>query len=248
LPLTADGRQGGGLKDGTRRNTNSRETNVFHPSPRRTAAVLTAAIAVLAVSGTSSASGTSGASGAAGASAERRGTPAYASVTGGADFVLPYHQDEDVRSFSFDAVAAPYSRPLPGIPTGLPTDARGTVRISHYSAERDVTYTAEGRVDCLVTGPRSATLTAVITKVGPGGPLDIGLRLGFSVYDGGKGGKNRSGDRVGFSWNGVNLLPDGAGGPEDAPVGTCMAPAPYAPVTRGDYTVVHAELPPPPQP
>lgn len=111
--------------------------------------MLTAAVAVLAVSGASSASGTSStsgtagassaasASGASGASAERRGAPSYASVTGGADFVLPYHQDEDVRSFTFDAVAAPYSRPLPGIPTGLPTDARGTVRISHYSAERD---------------------------------------------------------------------------------------------------------------
>jgi hypothetical protein len=211
-------------------------------------AVLAAAVAVLAPSGVSSASGAPGASGASGASAEGRGTPSYASVTGHADFVLPYHQDEDVRSFSFDAVAAPYSRPLPGIPTGLPTDARGTVRISHYSAARDVTYTAEGRVDCLVTGPRSATLTAVITKVGPGGPLGIGRRLGFSVYDGGKDGKNRSGDRVGFSWNGVNLLPGGAAAPEEAPVGTCMAPAPYAPVTKGGYTVVHAELPAPAQP
>ncbi|MGW7290282.1 hypothetical protein ACWGH4_32930 [Streptomyces sp. NPDC054847] len=218
---------------------------MLSPSPRRTVAVLTAAVAALAVSGASSASGASDASG---ASAGGRGTPSYASVTGRADFVLPYHQDDDVRSFSFDAVAAPYSRPLPGIPTGLPTDARGTVRISHYSAARDVTYTAEGRVDCLVTGPRSATLTAVITEVGPGGPLDIGRRLGFSVYDGGKDGKNRSGDRVGFSWNGVNLLPGGATAPEEAPVGTCMAPAPYAPVTKGGYTVVHAELPPPARP
>ncbi|WP_244257919.1 hypothetical protein [Streptomyces sp. Tu 2975] len=206
--------------------------------------MLTAAVAVLAVSGVSSASGASDDSG---ASAEGRGTPSHARVTGHGDFTLPYHQDEDVRSFSFDAVAAPYSRPLPGIPTGLPTDARGTVRISHYSAERDVTYTAEGRVDCLVTGPRSATLTAVITKVGPGGPVDIGRRLGFSVHDAGKDGKNRSGDRVGFSWNGVNLLPGGADAPEEATVGTCMAPAPYAPVTKGGYTVVHAELPAPAQ-
>ncbi len=42
---------------------------------------------------------------------------------------------------------------------------------------------------------------------------------------------------MGFS-NGVNLLPNG----EDAEVGTCMAPAPYAPVVRGGYTVTHAEL------
>ncbi|MFG2713587.1 hypothetical protein ACGFX2_23945 [Streptomyces goshikiensis] len=47
-----------------------------------------------------------------------------ASVVGSAEFVLPYCQDDDVRSFTFDARAVPYSRPLPGIPAGLPTDAR----------------------------------------------------------------------------------------------------------------------------
>ncbi|MEU1820322.1 hypothetical protein ABZ543_34865 [Streptomyces roseifaciens] len=174
----------------------------------------------------------------------------YASVTGSAEFVLPYYKDDDVRSFTFDAHAAPYSRPLPGIPTGLPADARGTVKVSHYSAERKITYTSEGRVDCLVTGPGTATLTAIITKVGPGGPDTVGQRVGFSVHDGGKdGGKGggRSTDRVGFSWNGVNLLPKGDAKPEEAPVGTCMAPAPYAPVTKGGYTVKHAELPPVPK-
>lgn len=177
------------------------------------------------------------------AAEQRADKPAYASVTGSAEFVLPYYQDHDVRAFSFDAHAAPYSQPLPGIPTGLPTDARGTVKVSHYSAERDTTYTSEGRVDCLVTGPHTATLTAVITKVSPGGPGDLGKRVGFSVYDGGKD-KGRSDDRVGFSWNGVNLLPGGDTEPAEAPVGTCMAPAPYAPVTKGGYTVRHAELPP----
>ncbi|MEV0413561.1 hypothetical protein AB0I68_22825 [Streptomyces sp. NPDC050448] len=181
------------------------------------------------------------------ASAEQRlDKTAYASVTGSAVFVLPYYQDHDVRSFTFDAHAAPYSVPLPGIPTGLPTDARGTVTVSHYSAERNTTYTSEGRVDCLVTGPHTATLTAVITKVSPGGPDDLGKRVGFSVYDGGKD-KGRSDDRVGFSWNGVNLLPGGDAAPAEAPVGTCMAPAPYAPVTKGGYTVRHAELPPAPK-
>lgn len=178
------------------------------------------------------------------ASAEQRtDKTAYASVTGSAEFFLPYYPDRDVRTFRFDAQAAPYSRPLPGIPTGLPTDARGTVFVSHYSAEQDKTYTWEGRVDCLVTGPRTATLTAVITKVSPGGPDDVGRRMGFSVYDGGKD-KGRSGDRVGFSWNGVNLLRDTD--LEEAEVGTCMAPAAYAPVTKGGYTVKHAELLPRP--
>ncbi|MEK2477975.1 MULTISPECIES: hypothetical protein [Streptomyces] len=217
-------------------------------SYRKMAATL-AALAVLGTVATASA-----------ASADDSGKrpqsgPAYAKVTGSAEFALPYVKDDDIRSFTFDASAAPYSRPLPGIPTGLPTDARGTVKISHYSAQRHVTYTSEGRVDCLVTGPHTATLTAVITKVSPGGPPWVGKRMGFSVYDGGKdeggkghGGKERGGsrDRVGFSWNGVNLLPGTAAAPE-AEVGTCMAPAPYAPVTKGGYTVQHADLLPPPQ-
>ncbi|WP_329308833.1 hypothetical protein [Streptomyces microflavus] len=205
---------------------------------RRTLAALAALAAGLTLSSTTSAASASG--------HQEVARPAGASVTGKAEFLLPYHQDDDVRSFAFDARADPYTRPLPGIPTGLPTDARGTVTVSHCSAENDITYTAEGRVDCLVTGVRTATLTAVITEVSPGGPPVLGKRLGFSVYDGGEG-KGRSKDRVGFSWNGVNLLPTGDDNPpEDAPVGTCMAPAPYAPVTKGGYTVRHAELPPPP--
>lgn len=216
-------------------------------SVRRTLSAITVVGAGLAVAGVSVA---------ASADQEEKLRPVRASVVGSAEFVLPYHQDKDVRSFTFDAQAAPYSRPLPGIPGGLPTDARGTVTVSHYSAERDITYTSKGRVDCLVTGVRTATLTAVITEVSPGGPPNVGKRVGFSVYDGGDGkgegeggGKGRSKDRVGFSWNGVNLLPKGTTPPEEAPVGTCMAPAPYAPVTKGGYVVAHAELPsPPPSP
>ncbi|MGZ0233778.1 hypothetical protein [Streptomyces sp. CPS1] len=45
----------------------------------------------------------------------------------------------------------------------------------------------------------------------------------------------------------VNLLPGGTGAPSEAEVGTCMAPAPYAPVVKGGYTVRHADLPPAPQ-
>ncbi|WP_206506795.1 hypothetical protein [Streptomyces chrestomyceticus] len=176
----------------------------------------------------------------------RQARPAYASVTGSAEFTLPYVKDDDIRSFSFDAHAAPYGKPLPGIPTGLPTDARGTVKISHYSAERGITYTSEGRVDCLVTGPHTATLTAVITKAGAGGPPWAGKRLGFSVQDGGAD-QGRSDDRVGFSWEMVNLLPGGTDAPPEAEVGTCMAPAPYAPVAKGGYTVRHADLLPPPR-
>ncbi|NEE57832.1 hypothetical protein G3M55_76475, partial [Streptomyces sp. SID8455] len=116
---------------------------------RRTLAALAALAAGLTLSSTTSAASASG--------HQEVARPAGASVTGKAEFLLPYHQDDDVRSFAFDARADPYTRPLPGIPTGLPTDARGTVTVSHYSAENDITYTAEGRVDCLVTGVRTAT-------------------------------------------------------------------------------------------
>jgi hypothetical protein len=75
----------------------------------------------------------------------------------------------------------------------------------------------------------------------------VGKRLGFSVYNGGKD-EGHSRDRVGFSWNGVNLLPGGTGAPREAEVGTCMAPAPYAPVTKRGYAVQHADLPPQPSP
>ncbi|MFD7920938.1 hypothetical protein ACFV3R_17150 [Streptomyces sp. NPDC059740] len=181
--------------------------------------------------------------GATTASGSPRERPAQASVTGSATFRLPYLKDDDVRSLTFDAHAAPYSRPIPGVPSGLPTDAHGTVAISHYSADRDITYTAAGRVDCLVTAPGSATLTAVITEVSAGGPNWRGKRLGFSVRDGGvdRPGK-ASRDRVGFSWDdGVNWT-RGAEKHMDA-VGSCMAPAAFAPVTKGGYRVRHADLP-----
>jgi hypothetical protein len=178
---------------------------------------------------------------ASGKSPER---PVHASVTGSAEFRLPYLNDADIRSFVFDAHAAPYSRPVPRVPTGLPTDAYGTVAVYHYSAERDIAYTAEGRVDCLVTAPGSATVTAVITEVSAGGPDWVGKRLGFSVQDGGgdKPGKE-SRDRVGFSWaDGVNKKYTEEGDVE-SPVGPCMAPAAFAPVTSGGYRVRHADLP-----
>ncbi|MFD7155548.1 hypothetical protein ACFV9C_13165 [Kribbella sp. NPDC059898] len=119
----------------------------------------------------------------------------------------------------------------------MPTDARGTVKISHYVAAWKKTVHAEGTVDCLVTAPGLATLTAKITKAEA--PVEdwVGKRLGFSVQDNGKH------DRVGLSWTVVNLDQNADGAWNEARVGTCMAPAPFAPVTKGDYKVVHADLP-----
>ncbi|AVV47630.1 hypothetical protein C6376_22735 [Streptomyces sp. P3] len=189
------------------------------------------AAAAAAVTGVTAASGHPG---------ER---PARASVTGTASFRLPYLEDADIRSLTFDAHAAPFSKPIPGVPGGLPTDAYGTVKVSHYSAERDITYTAEGTVDCLATAPGSATLTAVITKVSPGGPDWLKKRLGFSVHDGGADRpEGASRDRVGFSWDGGVNWTITADEHMDS-VNSCMAPAAFAPVTKGGYRVRHADMP-----
>ncbi|WP_020576787.1 hypothetical protein [Actinopolymorpha alba] len=175
----------------------------------------------------------------AGIAATAQAEPAeskVARVTGAADFMLPFYPDQDVRHFDFDATATPYTRPIPGAPKGLPTDARGTVKISHYVAAWKKTFHAEGTVDCLVTAPGMATLTAKITKADQPVQEWVGKRLGFSVQDNGRH------DRVGLSWTVVNLDQNAKGEWEEAPVGTCMAPAPFAPVTKGNYKVQHVDL------
>ncbi len=179
--------------------------------------------------------------------------PTVASVTGTAEFSLPYWPDSDLRRFTFDVRAAPYTRPLAQVPSGLPTDAVGTIIIEHTFRERNVTFRSEVTVDCMVTGPRSATVTGIVTKFE--GPTDklgqadkdtqTGARVGLSVYDGnGERGERRI-DRVGFNWA-FGLDQNGEAGWELGKVGLCMAPAPFAPVTKGGYTVRHAELSPPP--
>ncbi|MFG3702041.1 hypothetical protein ACGF5C_29715 [Micromonospora sp. NPDC047620] len=182
--------------------------------------------------------GTSGATASATADREPAGT---ARVTGSGEIRLTFAPDHDVRSFSFDARATPYTRPMPGAPHGLPTDATGTVRVAHRVAPDGTTVRFAARVDCLVTAARTATLTAVVTEADALAADLVGRRLGFSVYD----GPGR--DRVGFSWTVVNADQGPDGQWREGSVGTCMAPAPFAPVTDGGYQVRHAELPPPPQ-
>jgi hypothetical protein len=166
-----------------------------------------------------------------------------ARVSGAAEFTLPFSPDKDVRTFAFAARAVPYSRPLPGLPTGSPADATGTVRVKHWVAQANMTVTFEAAVDCLVTSPGTATLTAVVTRADEPVRDWIGTRVGFSVQD---GDQDRAGrDRVGFTWS-LSADQNDAGEWGAARVGTCVAPAPFAPVTRGNYTVRHAELTPPP--
>lgn len=172
-------------------------------------------------------------------------TPGPARVTGSGEFVLPFWPDDDVRSFAFDARAVPYSRPVPGLPTGSPADATGTVRVAHRVARLNLTVTFEAKVDCLITSPGTATLTAVVTRADELVKDWVGTRLGFSVQDAGPDRRGHGRDRVGFTWV-LSGDQNEAGEWGPAKVGTCVAPAAFAPVTRGGFTVRHADLTPPP--
>ncbi|MFC8592926.1 hypothetical protein [Streptomyces atroolivaceus] len=160
-----------------------------------------------------------------------------ASVHGKARISYVESIDHDIR-FTVHAEQMPFTRPLPPqLPHGLPTDARGTLKISH-TVPGGATGWAEARVDCLVTSGRTATLTAVVTKSHDD---ENGARLGISVQQGAEGEP----DRLGFSWGVVNVAPEHVD--EDGllmtpQVGTCMAPAPFTTVIKGGFKVVHAEI------
>ncbi|MQS11354.1 hypothetical protein F7Q99_03365 [Streptomyces kaniharaensis] len=169
-----------------------------------------------------------------GSDSDHHTRPASVSGTGRISYAF---SPSDEIWFTVDAQAAPFTHPFPGVDKlehGLPTDARGTVRWSHRDASTGTVYRAEAAVDCLVTGGPVATLTAVVTTSDIG---NVGERIGLSIYD----GHGRS--RLGFSWGIGNLDVDAAGRPRPAVTGTCMAPAPFAPVVNGGFTVHHTELP-----
>ncbi|MFB8242977.1 hypothetical protein ACFC58_41220 [Kitasatospora purpeofusca] len=167
----------------------------------------------------------------------RDGRPARpASVAGSARISYAFSPDDEIW-FTVDARAQPYSHPLPGTnaPNGLPTDAVGTVRYSHRVAATGEVHSTEAAVDCLSTGGPVATLTAVIGTPEAGKPTE---RIGLSIYQ----GSGRDVARLGFSWGVANLDTGLDGKPYQPVVGTCMAPAPFAPVLRGGFTVHHVEL------
>ncbi|MGV9263291.1 hypothetical protein ACWDRR_01345 [Kitasatospora sp. NPDC003701] len=168
------------------------------------------------------------------------GAVAPAAVGGSVRIGYAYAPDDDIR-FTFEVDSVPFSRPATGAPQGLPSDARGTVRISHHVTALDRTVTSEAAVDCLLTGDRAASFSAVVTRADPEAADTVGKRLGFSVLD---GGSPEHPDRVGFSWGVANLDTDATGQAVEGRVGTCMAPAPFAPVVTGDLTVRPADLPP----
>ncbi|WP_314253672.1 hypothetical protein [Streptomyces sp. DSM 40907] len=168
--------------------------------------------------------------------------PKVAAVHGGGTIRYPYvPASHDIR-FTVDAEATPWSRPFPapGGEQGMPVDARGKVTIYHAMPDENFTAVGEAEVDCLVTGGRTATVTAVVTSSNVGWE---GKRIGISVQDGERGGP----DRVGFSWDitNVDVKPDGS--VSEPRVGTCMAPAPFTEVTRGGFKVTPAPLAPRPK-
>ncbi|WP_441247202.1 hypothetical protein [Kitasatospora sp. McL0602] len=210
-------------------------------TPRRWAVVAAAALTAAALTGVdTAASASTPAPAAAPAAAPTPASAAQkvASVVGSARIFYAYSPNDDIH-FTVDAHAVPFSQPLPQMPS-LPTDARGTIKISHWVAAKNETATAEGTVDCLVTGDKTATLTAVITSASPQVQDWIGKRVGISVLD------SHGQDRLGFSWDIVNFDQDSHGQPVEAKVGTCMAPAPFAPVREGGFTVRPADLAPVP--
>ncbi|ATL28963.1 hypothetical protein [Streptomyces formicae] len=164
---------------------------------------------------------------------------AQARVQGSGQISYAYSPDDTIK-FTVDAKAAPFTRPMPGLSLpGLPTDATGTVKFSHASEGRKTGW-SRARVDCMVTGGGTATLTAIVTK---SNVEKVGKRFGLSVQQG-RGGEP---DRLGFGWDIVNFEPrktDKKGNAVEPRVGTCMAPAPFAPVVKGGFDVVHADLPP----
>ncbi|MFI9722377.1 hypothetical protein ACIHFE_22415 [Streptomyces sp. NPDC052396] len=216
----------------------TRSLRSFRPfRGRRTVATAVAAASAFAAltalsCASASASGSASASDSASASAS---APAPARVSGQGRIFYAYSPKDDIR-FAVDAQAAPFTRPLGSLPHGMPTDARGKVTFSHYVPAKKETRRSEAAVDCLVTAGDTATFTAVVTKSQD--PKEIGERMGFSVREGGPGK-----GRFGFHWGVSNV--DSDKGKAVAPrIGTCMAPAPFAPVTKGGFTVRHADLPP----
>ncbi|MFE6161063.1 Repetin [Streptomyces sp. NPDC056486] len=99
-----------------------------------------------------------------------------------------------------------------------PGKAHGTIKLSHYMEKPKFGGSAEARVDCLLTGGKVATVSAVVTKADGGLKGAVGKRLGLTVHDQGKGKQ----DRFGYSWAMVGIPNDL---PDDMP--KCVSAAPF---------------------
>ncbi|GGT53085.1 hypothetical protein [Streptomyces purpureus] len=148
-----------------------------------------------------------------------------ASLTGSA--TMDRGKNGDRVTFAFDARGF--------APTDVGGTSRGTFRFTHHSPDGKKGAWFEGRIDCLLTGGPVATATGIIERTDHPDRRIKGKRVGFTVYDGGKGGRH---DRVGYSWA-VEDIPD-------AKVPVCLSAAPYETAKSGDFTVNHL-LPPTPK-
>ncbi|MEV3860129.1 hypothetical protein AB0J38_38210 [Streptomyces sp. NPDC050095] len=160
-----------------------------------------AAVLILATGGTAAATADHG---------HRPAPREAAALTGSAKLYRPLGDD---ITFTFDAHLATKN-------TMEPEKAYGTFSFSHYLGGKG--GWAKGKVDCLVTGGRTAVLTGIVTDSDT--PFK-GKRVGITVTDDGKH------DRLGYSW----ATPD-----EDVPVPRCLSGAPFETVKKGsgDFTVL----------
>ncbi|MGK5543854.1 hypothetical protein ACSNOH_03810 [Streptomyces sp. URMC 127] len=119
---------------------------------------------------------------------------------------------------------------------GFADKAQGTFDVSHQHG-KDFDARFKGRIDCLLTGGPVAVATGIVTdaqvKAAPGIPVPPaeelkGKRFGFTILDGGKGGKK---DRLGYSWA-MDGFPVNS-------VGKCVSSAPFETLEKGDFTVHH---------
>ncbi|WP_371530308.1 Repetin [Streptomyces sp. NBC_01283] len=97
-----------------------------------------------------------------------------------------------------------------------PGAAHGIIKISHSMEHPKFGGSAEARVDCLLTGGKVATVSAVITKADGGLAGAVGKRIGVTVHDQGRH------DRFGYSWAMVGIPNDL---PDDMP--KCVSAAPF---------------------
>lgn len=119
------------------------------------------------------------------------------------------HRPGDDATVTFDAHLDAKDRNDPGA-------AHGTIKFSHYMENPTFGGSAEARVDCLLTGGKVATVSAVITKADGGLKGAVGKRVGMTVHDQGKQ------DRFGYSWAMVGIPNDL---PDDMP--KCVSAAPF---------------------
>lgn len=124
----------------------------------------------------------------------------------------------DEITFTFDAR-------LPAADKTDPGKARGTIRFSHYVEEAHWGGAGEAKVDCLLTGGRVATVSAVVTKADGDLKDTVGKRVGLTVDDRGRQ------DGFGYSWAMVGLPSDL---PDDMP--KCVSGAPFEKTRPGSGT------------